>query len=70
MKQQAHTRLTIGGFCLAYSGLMGGLLLAGMPLLQDYGLQVALYWTLPLTVAGGAIIAFERIQPIDPDEAG
>jgi hypothetical protein len=67
MKQHTHTRLTIGGFCLAYFGLMGGLLLAGMPLLEGHGLQVALYWTLPLTATGGAIIAFERLQPIDPD---
>jgi hypothetical protein len=27
MTQHIHTRLALGGFCLAYAGLMGGLLL-------------------------------------------
>lgn len=67
MTQQTHTRLAIGGFCLVYFGLMGGLLLVGLPLLEGHRLQVLLYWLLPLTVAGIAIIAYERSQPIDQD---
>jgi ABC-type iron transport system FetAB permease component len=67
MTQHTHTRLALGGFCLAYAGLMGGLLLVGLPLLEGHRLQVLLYWMLPLTAAGGAIIAVERMRPIDPD---
>jgi hypothetical protein len=46
---------------------MGGLLLVGLPLVDGHRLQVLLYWTVPLTAVGVAIIAFERTQPIDPD---
>jgi len=67
MTQHTHTRLAIGGFCLAYAGLMGGLLLVGLPLVDGHRLQVLLYWILPLTAVGIAMIAFERTQPIDPD---
>jgi hypothetical protein len=51
MKLHTHTRLTIGGFCLAYFGPMGGLLLVGLPLLEGHRLQVLLYWVVPLTLA-------------------
>jgi len=67
MKLHTHTRLTIGGFCVAYFGLMGGLLLVGLPLLEGHRLQVLFYWVVPLTLAGVATIAFERLRPIDPD---
>ena len=67
MNQQTHTRLALGGFCLAYAGLMGGLLLVGLPLVEGHRLQVLFYWMLPLTAAGIAIIAFERMRPIEPD---
>ena len=67
MRQQTHTRLTIGGFCLAYVGLMGGLLLVGVPVVEGHRLQIVLYWVLPLTVAGIVVIAYERLKSIDPD---
>jgi hypothetical protein len=67
MTQHTTRDWPIGGFCLAYAGLMGGLLLVGLPFIDGHRLQVLLYWMLPLTVGGVATIAFERTQPIDPD---
>ena len=65
MTQHNHTRLAIGGFCLAYAGLMGGCSW-GLPF-DGHRLQVLLYWMGPLTVVAVTIMPFERTQPIDPN---
>ena len=67
MRQRTLTQLSITGFCFVYAGLMGGLLVAGMPLAQGHWREVVLYLLLPLTAIGIAIIAFEKMQRMDAE---
>jgi hypothetical protein len=67
MRQRTLTRLAISGFCFVYAGLMGGLLVAGMPLAEGHLWDVVLYLMLPLTAIGIAIIVFEKRQRMDAE---
>lgn len=62
MTTQALNRLTVIGSCLLLAGLLGGLLLYAIPAMTGHGWQIILYWILPATLIGAALIAFQACQ--------
>ena len=62
MTTHALNRLTVIGSSLLLAGLLGGLLLYAIPVMNGHGWQIILYWILPATVAGGALIVFQACQ--------
>ena len=59
MSISALNRLTVIGACLLYAGLLGGLILYGLPSMTGHGWQIVGYWILPATLSGGGLIGFE-----------
>ena len=60
MTSRTHYRLTVIGFCLLYLSTVGSLVVVAMPLLDDYQLDILLYFMLPAGVVGLAAIALEK----------
>jgi hypothetical protein len=62
MTTSALNRLTVIGSCLLLAGCLGGLLLYAIPVMTGHGWQIILYWILPATLTGAALIGFQAWQ--------
>jgi hypothetical protein len=66
MTHRTHTRLTLVGFSLACWSVFGSMVIVTMPIFDSIQFKILGFVSLPLGIAGLALIILEKMNTPDP----